>query len=272
MAGDWIKLRADLLTHPKVVRIATILNADRLRVIGGLHAVWCLFDVHSSDGMLDGYTSEVLDGHLGWLGFSAAMIKVRWLEENGENLTVPEFDKHNGQSAKRRAQETERKRLAREQEDLSAIVADKKRSKEQKRTEDKKEDKEPAAKTFVLPDWIPQETWTLYCKVRSDRKAKNEPQVLSLILKELEKFRDAGYDPLQSLNNSITNSWTGVFEPKVKFPDKNATPPVSRIWHESAAGVDAKAKELGINPIKADESRPAFKLRVRNTVNSLEVA
>lgn len=32
MAGDWIKMRADLHTHPKVVRISSALDADRLRV------------------------------------------------------------------------------------------------------------------------------------------------------------------------------------------------------------------------------------------------
>lgn len=44
MAGDWIKMRADLHTHPKVVRMASALKADRLRIVGGLHSAWCLFD------------------------------------------------------------------------------------------------------------------------------------------------------------------------------------------------------------------------------------
>jgi hypothetical protein len=58
--GDWIKVRADLHTHPKVVRILSALNAvkhpqpvrtvsDTLRVVGALHAVWCVFDTHSID-------------------------------------------------------------------------------------------------------------------------------------------------------------------------------------------------------------------------------
>ncbi|SFB74469.1 hypothetical protein SAMN05216344_102195 [Polaromonas sp. OV174] len=136
MAGDWIKMRADLLTHPKVVRIVSALKADKLRVIGGLHAVWCLFDAHSSDGTLDGYTSEVLDDYLGWVGFSAAMVKVGWLEDDGESLSTPRFDEHNGQSAKRRATETQRKREARKEPDVSASDADKKRSREEKRREE----------------------------------------------------------------------------------------------------------------------------------------
>lgn len=51
MAGDWIKMRSDLLTHPKVVRISSALKTDRLRTIGALFSAWCLFDAHSEDGM-----------------------------------------------------------------------------------------------------------------------------------------------------------------------------------------------------------------------------
>jgi len=150
MAGDWIKMRADLVTHPKVVRIASALKADKLRVIGGLHAVWSLFDAHSADGILDGYTADALDDHLGWPGFCASMVKVGWLEEHGESLTTPRFDEHNGQSAKRRAQETERKRLARATPELSAPDADKKRSREEKRREEVETDTS-AAKLPTCP-------------------------------------------------------------------------------------------------------------------------
>lgn len=131
-------MRADLHTHPKVVRISSALKADRLRVIGGLHAVWCLFDAHSVDGELEGYTPQALDDLIGWPGFAASMIAVKWLEETGESLATPRFDEHNGQSAKRRAQETERKRLAREEEEMSAGDADKKRAREEKRREELK--------------------------------------------------------------------------------------------------------------------------------------
>lgn len=268
MAGDWIKMRADLLTHPKVVRMSSALKADKLRVIGALHTVWCLFDMHSADGQLEGYTPEVLDNHLGWTGFSAQMIVVKWLEHADECLSIPRFDEHNGQSAKRRATETERKRLAREAVDLSALDADKKRSREEKRREEKKEDKEPAPPAFVLPDWIPADTWAAYCKVRTGKKAKNEPHALGLIVKDLEKFRAAGHNAVEVLNNSIKSGWAGVFEPKAKFAEKNALQPVSEIWHESAAGVIAKAAELDLDPRdEVLETFPAFKARVLAAVN-----
>lgn len=136
MAGDWIKMRADLHTHPKVVRMASALKADRLRIVGGLHSAWCLFDVHSVDGYLDGYSPETLDDLIGFPGFARAMIGVGWLQEEDENLVMPRFEAHNGQSAKRRAQDADRKRNVRK---VSASEADKKRTREEKRREDLKD-------------------------------------------------------------------------------------------------------------------------------------
>ncbi|GAL57144.1 hypothetical protein EV102420_06_00180 [Pseudescherichia vulneris NBRC 102420] len=136
MAGDWIKMRADLHTHPKVVRMASALKADRLRIVGGLHSAWCLFDVHSVDGLLEGYDADTLDDLIGFPGFARAMIAVGWLEENDSNLVMPRFEAHNGQSAKRRAQDADRKRNVRK---MSASDADKKQTREEKRREDLKD-------------------------------------------------------------------------------------------------------------------------------------
>lgn len=147
MAGEWIKMRNDLSTSPKVVRIASALHSDRLRVIGGLHAVWCLFDVHSEDGLLEGYTTQTLDEMIGWTGFGAAMCDVDWLAEGPYALAVPRFDEHNGQSAKRRAQEALRKRTDRR--NAYASDADKKRSKGEERRGERKNPPTPLPGGFV---------------------------------------------------------------------------------------------------------------------------
>lgn len=156
MAGDWIKMRTDLFTHPKVVRISSALKADTLRTVGGLMSVWCLFDAHSSDGTLDGYSTETLDDYLRWPGFSAAMVAVGWLIEEPESLVLPEFDTHNGQSAKRRSMDAERKREVRK---ASASGADKKRTREEKRREEN--NKTPTSSAGAQdPSDLPEETGT----------------------------------------------------------------------------------------------------------------
>jgi len=138
MAGDWIKMRTDLFTHPKVVRMASALKADGrpdvIRVVGGLMSVWCLFDAHSVDGLLEGYSAELIDDHLRWDGFAAAMLGVGWLgtSPDGCAMSLPDFDTHNGQSAKRRAQDADRQR---ENRKSSAPGADKTRTRGEKRRE-----------------------------------------------------------------------------------------------------------------------------------------
>jgi hypothetical protein len=123
-------MRADLFTHPKVVRISSALEVDTLRTVGGLMSVWCLFDAHSIDGRLEGYSLDYLDSHLRWDGFAEAMQSVDWLFDYGMGLELPGFDTHNGESAKRRAQDADRKRKVR---NMSADEADKKRTREEKR-------------------------------------------------------------------------------------------------------------------------------------------
>jgi hypothetical protein len=103
-------------------------------------AAWCLFDAHSVDGKLDGYTPEALDELIGWPGFARAMAAVDWLLVGDHYLETPRFDCHNGKSAKRRATESDRKRDVRE---MSASDADKKRTREEKRREEKKNPPNP---------------------------------------------------------------------------------------------------------------------------------
>lgn len=139
MAGDWIKMRTDLITSPKVVRMASALNADRFRIVGGLLSVWSLFDAHSDDGVLSGYDLSVVNELAAWDGFAEAMEAVGWLECNGETIALPRFETHNGQTAKRRAMDANRKRIRR----MSASDADKSPKNVSLREEKRREDKEP---------------------------------------------------------------------------------------------------------------------------------
>lgn len=128
MAGDWIKVRKCLPNDPRIVRMASALKTDRFRTLGGVLSAWCLFDEHTDCGRLDGYTAELLDEVVGFPKLAAAMEAVGWLVVGDGFLVAPRFEKHNGKTAKRRCQETDRKRSARD--------ADRKRTIEEKRREE----------------------------------------------------------------------------------------------------------------------------------------
>ena len=159
MSG-WIKMGTGLGSHPKVKTMRRALKADRLRVIGGLWAVWCVFDEHSASGRLDGYTLDDMDEEIGWRGFSAAMRDIGWLIEDADGLEAPDYEQHNGPNAKRRALDSSRKGKSRaigsadepdddppekrtpvrtESGTVSASDADKLRNREEKRREEKKQ-------------------------------------------------------------------------------------------------------------------------------------
>lgn len=77
-------------------------------------------------------------------------------------------------------------------------------------TKEKKEKKESAP--FILPDYIPLETWQAYLAVRVKKRAAQTPYAFNLIIKELEKIKaQYGQDPVTVLNKSITSGWTDVY-------------------------------------------------------------
>jgi hypothetical protein len=266
MAGDWIKMRVDLATSPKVVRIASALRADRLRVIGGLHAVWCLFDVHSTDGRLDGYTLEALDDLIGFPGFGAAMATVGWLEDDGESLCTPRFDEHNGQSAKRRAMETERKREARK---VSAPDADKVRSREEKRREDTsslRSEVEPASpqRGSRLPtDWqLPDEWATWATQTRPDLNPLETAQRFSDYWHGVAGAKGRKADWLATWRNWVRNEKHVVRQPQARaesFYERDKRLKAQEVA-KFAPGIAAKAPagfdfiEGGVSDVTAIES------------------
>jgi hypothetical protein len=72
--------------------------------------------------------------------------------------------------------------------------------------------KSPADAPFVLPLWIPGETWKSYLDVRLKKRASKTNNALNLIIKELEKIkREYGHDPIEVLNKSIRSGWTDVY-------------------------------------------------------------
>lgn len=70
----------------------------------------------------------------------------------------------------------------------------------------------PSKELFLLPDYIPEETWTAYLEVRKKKRAAKTPYALNLVIKELERIQtEHGHDPIDVLNKSITSGWSDVY-------------------------------------------------------------
>jgi len=80
----------------------------------------------------------------------------------------------------------------------------------EKKEKDKK--KNSANAPFVLPDWIPPDTWAAYMALRERKKAAKTTYALNLIVSELKRIkRIHNHDPVAVLNKSIKCGWIDVY-------------------------------------------------------------
>lgn len=108
MGMDWIKVEKTTPDKPEIRRMASILGISRFEVFGRCFAVWSYFDDNATDGRVTSVDRSVIDDLAGVVGFALAMIQVGWLQERNNALLLPNFDRHNGKSAKQRALNTRR--------------------------------------------------------------------------------------------------------------------------------------------------------------------
>jgi hypothetical protein len=99
----WIKMRVELVDDPAVVAIAEATGLDEFGVVGRLHRLWSWADVHTVDGNARGVTRAFVDRYLNCTGFADSMVKAGWLSFDGELMTFPSFQSHNGETGKQKA-------------------------------------------------------------------------------------------------------------------------------------------------------------------------
>lgn len=144
MAGDWIKFEVSTPDKPEVWQMAEKLDLDPDAVVGKLLRVWCWFDTQTENGNAPSVTKRLLDRDVGVNGFCDCMISVGWMIEK-DGVFIPNFDRHNGQSAKKRAlgakrQAAHRKGSAESSRNSNAIVTQEALPEKRRDREDLKED------------------------------------------------------------------------------------------------------------------------------------
>ena len=109
MAGEWLKLECSTPDKPEVFAITAAMGWDDPdTTVGKLFRLWRWFDQQTTDGNARGVTSALLDRIVGVSGFAHAMQSVGWLVINDAGVSLPNFEKHNGATAKGRAQTAKR--------------------------------------------------------------------------------------------------------------------------------------------------------------------
>jgi hypothetical protein len=128
MAGDWIKVEENMPEKPEVWEIAEILQIEPDAVAGKLIRVWAWASRNcNADGVTNVTVRALLDRCAGVTGFAKAMEKAGWLVVENGNLTFPNFERHNGTTAKSRASVSNRVKRFRNGASVTKALPEKRR-------------------------------------------------------------------------------------------------------------------------------------------------
>jgi hypothetical protein len=190
MAGDWIKLQKDTPDKPEVLAIASRMNLDPDAVVGKLVRIWSWFDTHTVDGNAMSVTYALLDRLAGVTGFAEQMTFVGWLNQEGHVLSLPNFEYHNGETAKKRAlgKNRQEKHRSNDESNANSNASSVTETLPEKRREEKsiKEDKERATGVACPPD-VEQQVWDDWKQLRKAKKAPVTETVVNSARKEAGK-------------------------------------------------------------------------------------
>lgn len=206
MSGDWLKMEVDLPEKPEVWQIAGIVGLDADAVVGKLLKVWRWFDAHTESGNAFGVTYALVDHVTGVTGFGEAMALCGWLLQEGSFLRLPNFDRHNGKTAKNRALTAKRVAKCKEKGngEGNGVSVTHALPREEKRKEEKKE--QAPTNVDALLSGISEKVVIDFKTLRKSKKAPITETALEGIKREAEK---AGLTFEAALKTCCERGWVG---------------------------------------------------------------
>lgn len=109
MSTDWLKIEANTPEKEEVLAITCRMGWDDADLtVGKLFKLWRWFDQHTVGGNAARVTTALLDRVVGVSGFCEAVRAEGWLDITDAGVSLPRFDRHNGKTAKARAQTAKR--------------------------------------------------------------------------------------------------------------------------------------------------------------------
>lgn len=293
MAGDWIKMRVNLVTHPKVIALSERLSheggyqdwsglAGFIPAIGGTHEdfeegvmqalrvtryvavtallrFWGYAHEHAKDEFIANLRVADIDEITQVPGFGAALESIGWAvyDEKRKGTLLPNFNEHNAVAKDRGAAERQKRYRERikERDVIGDVTRDVTRNdREEKRREDKETTSLPRKRGSRLPDdWELPDDWKTWAL--TEQPSWNDEHVRKVAL----AFRN--YWTAKSGKDAAKLNWFATWQNWVmKEPAAKSAKPVE--WWASDSATEAKGRELGISP-RAGEGWPQFRDRIR---------
>lgn len=77
----------------------------------------------------------------------------------------------------------------------------------------------------ALPEWLPSEAWAGYVEMRRKIRKPMTPRAEQLAINTLQKLKDQGQDAGAVLDQSVMNSWQGLFAVAERRAEARANQP-----------------------------------------------
>jgi len=220
----WIKVEHSTPDKPEVHRMADILGIEPEHVVGCLLRIWIWADQQIAGSNAVSVTASLVNRLSGVSDFADALVTVGWLERTGDGIAFPNFERHNGQTAKQRALTAKRQAEFRAKSSNGRVTPGA-LPREEKRREEVIHPPNPPRKRggktrsvsitdLEWPDSLdtPEakqalEEWIAYKRDRGQGyRATNGPQ------KILNEFGELGPAALRrSIDHAIASNYAGVF-------------------------------------------------------------
>ena len=108
MSTNWIKIEHWTPDKPEIHEMADTLGIDADSVLGKLIRIWIWADSQTQNGNAPRVTFSLLDRVASVAGFAQALVNVGWLTRDETGIRFSNFDRHNGETAKTRANSAKR--------------------------------------------------------------------------------------------------------------------------------------------------------------------
>lgn len=263
MAGDWLKVETSTPDKPEVYAIADRLGMTNEEAFGRLFRVWRWFDSQSRDGHARVTSLSAIDAEARRPGFGQAMAEVGWLVPVPGGLSLPNFDRHNGKSAKTRALAKDRKSTQRSRDShADGVTREEKRIKPspslrsgEGRRARKRQEKLPLPEKFGLSTRVIE--WA-QAKGYDQLQAHLDAFKLKAVAND---YRYVDWDA--ALMNAISADWAGIRA----RPGQSRHQPQAPVKPWKPGGepdevLKAAARKLQLEPWQPGETHGMFRARI----------
>jgi len=222
-----IRLLTSFKGHRKRIKLYRMLGPD---AVLSLIDLWLTIAQDAPDGNIGEWTDEDIIIASGYGGnaaaYTAALIACGWLEKNeAGKYSIHDWNEHQGWASKAKLRSEAAKvaaeyRWSKRQNHLKKCGRNARASAPAMQTHQNRNAPSPIPSPNPspnpLPTYVDKNTWSDYCEMRKKIKKPLTEVAIPRLLKKLARFNSQGLDVNEMLDDSIQNSWQGVYEPKQK--------------------------------------------------------